>query len=151
ETLKPERSLSHTPLFQTVFMLQSETAGKFELSGLRSEGIEVGSGTGTTKFDLTLGMAETAARFPGRGYYSAELFEARTIERMAQQFERLLEGMVANPERRVNEIAMVTAEEREELLVERNRTQTAYPAQASIQELFEEQVRKRPGALAVVC
>src|SRR5262249_31430934 len=65
ETLKPERSLSHTPLFQTVFMLQSETAGKFELSGLRSEGIEVGSGTGTTKFDLTLGMAETAARFTG--------------------------------------------------------------------------------------
>src|SRR5690242_10910116 len=73
EAFQPERSLNRTPLFQVVFTLQSEGAGEFELSGLQLEGIKIGSGTGKTKFDLTLSMGETATGLTGRWDYSTEL------------------------------------------------------------------------------
>src|SRR5262249_1891296 len=82
--------------------------------------------------------------------YSSELFERGTIERLAKQWAMLLDAMVADPEQRVDEAPLLTQWEREELLVEWNRTATAYPADRVLQQLFEEQVEKRRESPALV-
>jgi non-ribosomal peptide synthetase component F len=119
DAVGPERSLSHTPLFQVMFTLQSaETTGSMVLSGVEVEGMEMTAASGTTKFDLTLGMWETEIGLTGRFEYSTELFEPGTIERMTKQLELLLEGAVAAPAQPLREITILAAEEREQMLTE---------------------------------
>jgi non-ribosomal peptide synthetase component F len=69
---------------------------------------------------------------------------------MAEHFEVLLEAIVAEPEQRIGELPLLTAREREQVLVNWNETAVAYPSKQSIQQLFEEQVARTPKAVAVV-
>src|SRR5205085_5372737 len=82
--------------------------------------------------------------------YNTDLFERARIERMMGHFEVLLEAIVAEPEKRIGELPLLTESEREQLLVEWNRTAAAYAEKQSIQQLFEEQVARTPHAVAVV-
>ena len=82
--------------------------------------------------------------------YNTDLFEAETIRRMMGHYQTLLESVVANPERQLSELELLTAGEEEELIVSRNETRTEYPRDKSIGELFEEQVEESPEAVAVV-
>jgi amino acid adenylation domain-containing protein len=82
--------------------------------------------------------------------YSTELFEPQTIEGMAGQLERLLKGAMADPDESVSEIQILSPAEREELLVEWNRTEAEYGGKRTVVEMFEEQAARRPGELAVV-
>ncbi|HMJ26677.1 MAG TPA: amino acid adenylation domain-containing protein, partial [Pyrinomonadaceae bacterium] len=79
------------------------------------------------------------------------LFESETIVRLMGHFQTLLEGTVANPEQNLSALPMLTEAERRQLLVEWNDTKTGYPNQDSIQQLFEQQVRETPDAVALVC
>src|SRR6185369_16349754 len=97
----------------------------------------------------------TAVVVPGRQLvlrinYDSERFEAGAMARLARHFEVLLESIVAAPEQRLNEIGMLTADERQQLLVEWNDTSVAYPAEQCIHELFEQQVERTPEAVALV-
>src|SRR5258708_31202503 len=85
--------------------------------------------------------------------YDQQLYEAATIERMMGHWERLLEEMVAEGggERRLGELEMLSARERQQVLEEWNQTETAYPSEKCVQEMFEEQVEGRPEAGAVGC
>src|SRR2546421_9787278 len=69
---------------------------------------------------------------------------------MLGHFQTLLEGIVANPEQRLSGLPLLTEAEHQQLLAEWNATQTAYPKDVCIHELFEAQVQQRPDALAVV-
>ena len=82
--------------------------------------------------------------------YSTDLFDAATIERMAQHFETLLEGIVADADQRIGELPLLTESERHQLLVEWNDTAADYPQDRCIHQLFEEQVARTPDAVAVV-
>src|SRR5206468_6664611 len=77
--LRPDRTLSRNPLFQVMFVLQNAPMTPSELPGLALEPIDVD--TGTTKFDLTLSMAETPQGLRAALEYNADLFEATTISR----------------------------------------------------------------------
>src|SRR5262249_29815 len=150
DALQPERSLSHAPLFQVMFTLQNEAGARPTLGGVRVEGTGMGASTGTSKFDLTLSIQESHAGLRCGFEYSTELFEARTIERMARQFELLLEGAVGNPEKPLREIAMMGAEEREQMLVGWNQAESEYPEHSGLQELFEQQVARQRESTAIV-
>src|SRR5262249_44004244 len=93
---------------------------------------------------------ETAEGLRGCWEYSTDLFDASTIQRMADHFQRLLESIVADPEQRIGQLPLLTDTERHQLLVEWNQTQTDYPKDRCIHELFEEQVVRTPHAVAVV-
>jgi hypothetical protein len=80
EQLQPERSLSHTPLFQVMFALQNTPVPNLSLPGLALERLEVEKDTAV--FDLTLSMAETGAGLSGAFEYNRDLFEEETIRRM---------------------------------------------------------------------
>lgn len=149
ETLQPQRSLSHTPLFQVMFVLQNAPTSEIELPGLTLSFIE--NNTGTAKFDLTLSMQETGnGLMSGTFEYNTDLFEAATIARMTAHWQVLLSGVVANPDQRLSELPLLTEPEQHQLLLKWNETFVQYPQQKCIHQLFEEQVERTPDAIAMV-
>jgi amino acid adenylation domain-containing protein len=148
EALQPERSLSHTPLFQVMFALEDALVPSMDLLDLTVSSLEVE--TPTAKFDLTLSMENTASGLIGEWEYNSDLFDATTIERMTRHFQTLLEGIVANPQQPISELPLLTERERHQLLFEWNNTTKEYPQDKCIHQLFEEQVQKTPLSVAVV-
>src|SRR6185436_15326328 len=147
EELKPERSLGHSPLFQILMVLQKAERGVVDLGDLRFE--SVGAGSVVVKFDLELNLGELADGLVGTWSYMKDLFDGATIERMASSFAVLLEGLVERPQERVSELPLLTEAERK-LLSMWDHEAVAYPRDLRIHELFEAQVKRSPGAVAVV-
>ena len=82
--------------------------------------------------------------------YSLDLYEGETVRRMVKHLMRVLEQVVEDPGIRIQDVELMTEEEREQVLVEWNDTDSEYPEGRCVHELFEEQVKKTPGAIAVV-
>ena len=112
EELRPERSLSHTPLFQVAFGLDNAPRETLELPGLKLSEMETVDEV--VRFDLTLWMREDGAELSGQWTYRSELFDAQRVERMSRHYERLLHGMVANPEAHIETLEMYTQAEKEQ-------------------------------------
>ncbi len=148
EVLQPQRSLSHSPLFQVMFILQNAPMTDVELPGVSLSSIELESTI--AKFDLTLSMTETDQGLVGEWEYNTDLFNQSTIERMAAHFHNLLEAIVENPKQNVGTFNLLSDSERDQLLVKWNDTATVYPQNKCIHQLFEQQVEKTPDAVAVV-
>jgi amino acid adenylation domain-containing protein len=153
ETLQPQRHLSHSPLFQVMFVLQNSPVSKLELGDLQVTQIELARATAGATFDLTLSMQEkdsaSGSELIGAFEYNANLFNSDTIARMVESFHSLVEAIVADPQERIRTLPLLTASQKHQLLVEWNHTGTDYP-QKSIHQLFEEQVDKTPDAVALV-
>jgi len=148
EELQPQRDMSRSPIFQVALALQNVPQHKLELPGL-TLAIETPD-SGTAKFDLTLVLSEQPAGLRAEVEYCSDLFEAATIARMLGHFRTLLEGIVADPGRRLSELPLLTEPERHQLQVEWNDTATDYPRDATLGELFDAQVALRPDAPAVL-
>lgn len=147
--LQPERALARNPLFQVMFVLQSEEILPMKLPGLVTRHFRVGNTM--ANFDLTLDVVERDGQLVCLFESNADLFESDTIARLMGHFQTLLEGIVANPEQKIADLPLLTESERRQLLVEWNDTKTVYPDQESIQELFAQQVSKTPDAIALIC
>ncbi|MCT7952694.1 amino acid adenylation domain-containing protein [Ancylothrix sp. C2] len=148
EVLQPTRDLSYTPLFQVMFALDDAGVPSIELLDLAVSSYSVESVT--AKFDLTLSMENTADGLVAEWEYNSDLFDETTIVRMAEHFQTLLEGIVANSKQAISELPLLTPGERQQLLVEWNNTAKDYPQEKCIHQLFEEQVERTPDAVAVV-
>ena len=145
--LKPERDMGHNPLFQVHFQLFSDM-GNFEEPGpLDGEDLEIERGAAI--FDLALDLWEYSDGLQALLEYSTELFSEETIGRMVEHFQILLEGIVADPDQRLSELPLLSTSERQQLLVDWNQTETPYPQEACLHELFEAQVERTPEAIAV--
>ncbi|MEH2267248.1 MAG: amino acid adenylation domain-containing protein [Nostoc sp.] len=148
EELEPERDLSRHPLFQIGFALQNVPIPAIELSGMTiNHRLEH---NGTAKFDLFLELFETPDGISGWFEYSTDLFDAATISRIGENFQTLVAGIVANPDQKVADLPLLTAAERQQLLVEWNQTQADYPEQSCIHQLFEVQVQREPDSVAAI-
>ncbi|HEC84258.1 MAG TPA: amino acid adenylation domain-containing protein, partial [Thioploca sp.] len=148
DVLQPERNLSHTPLFQVVFVLQNTPTENLALANLSIS--PFATEHVTAKFDLTLSMTETAHGISGRFEYNTDLFNADTITRLVGHFKTLLASLVTNPAQSVAELSLLTEKEKHQLLVEWNNTAVAYPQDQCLHQLFEAQVERTPEAIAVV-
>ncbi|MCC6858504.1 MAG: amino acid adenylation domain-containing protein [Bryobacterales bacterium] len=95
DAVQPERSTSHSPLFQAVFVMQNIPVRAQQLGGLRVAPLEADAGI--SKFDLTLNMAGGAGGLTGVFEYNSDLFDAGTVEGMARRFEALLQAAAADP------------------------------------------------------
>ena len=147
EELHPQRSLTHSPLFQVMFVLQSAPEGRITLGRNTADKLDVN--TDTAKFDVTLSMMERGGELVGWLQCSADLFERETIARMAGHFIALLQGIVDDPGRRLWQIPMMTAAEEREITTGWNATQSDYPSGMTISGLFEDQARSSPDAVAL--
>ncbi|HVG44444.1 MAG TPA: amino acid adenylation domain-containing protein, partial [Longimicrobium sp.] len=145
--LQPERSLTHTPLFQAMFVFQNLETAQARLGG----GLDVELLTeeeSTAKFELMLTLRESGDAFDGSLTYRADLFDRGTIERMAEHFATLCEGMSADSSRRLSQLQLMSEGERALVVDDWNRTAADFPARC-IHELMEEQARRTPDAAAV--
>ena len=141
EVLQPQRDLSHTPLFQVMFVLQNAPMSPMELTGLTVSSMVVQSAT--AKFDLTLAIENTAEGLVGVWEYNTDLFDPGTIDRMTGHFVTLLEGIVANPSQQIAQLPLLTAVEQQQLSVEWHDPQVDYTQDKCIHQLFAAQVERK--------
>ena len=104
----------------------------------------------STHFDLELYLSTEGEAWSGFFGYNSDLFAAGTIERMIGHYQVLLDRMLADPERPVSDVPMLTLSEQRQLTVEWNDTRSGHRPDKCIHELFEQQVEARPDATAVV-
>ncbi len=147
EELQPERALSHTPLFQTAMVLQNTPEERAEMGNLRLSGLG-GHGV-SAKFDLTLSLAEADGGLTGTLEYKTDLFDVATITRLIGHFEQLLASIISQPDERIDRLRWLSDAERRRLLAEWNNPAKEHLVGASLQELFEAQVRLSPEAIAL--
>jgi amino acid adenylation domain-containing protein len=150
EVLNPERDLSRSPLFQAMFIFESNSSETWGLPGVTVTPLEVAR-KGIANFDLTLNLTETATGIQGGFEYNSDLFDAETIERMVGHFHTLLGGIVTNPAQGIANLPLLTAAEQQQILIDWNDTQIDYPKNSCIHQLFEAQVKRTPTAVAVSC
>ncbi|MBE7122189.1 non-ribosomal peptide synthetase [Bacillus cereus] len=147
EELNPERHVRQSTFFEVMFIHQNMPVKYIDLPKLKVESIDIGKEV--TKFDLTMITQEEEGFIVGEIVYDCELFDTYMIKRMAGHYQQLLELILENPFNKVDTLSMVTEAEREQLVVEWNKTETEYPNDKCIHELFEEQVEKSPNSIAV--
>ena len=148
EEIHPARHLSHHPLFQVAFVLQPSGGPPPSLPGVEIEPVAVP--VTTSKFDLTLFIAESAEGLRAKFEYSTDLFDADTIGRLLASLEMMLAGAVADPATRLSQLPILDATERQRVLVDWNRTAREYPGESTVAALFEECAARTPEAIAVV-
>ncbi|WP_224282623.1 non-ribosomal peptide synthetase, partial [Streptomyces sp. LS1784] len=153
EAVNPTRSLAHHPLFQIMLALQNAPIGEFALPGLETG--HLGAPTGTSRVDLTFSLAEQfrpdggSHGLVGAVEYATDLFDAPTVELLFERWVRLLRAAVADPDRPISRIDIMSGEERRRLLAGSKGAPAELP-EAAVPELFARQVRATPEAVAVV-
>ncbi|MDF5726150.1 MAG: amino acid adenylation domain-containing protein [Rhizonema sp. PD37] len=147
EKLQPERSMSHNPLFQVMFVLENNESPDLSLPGLQVEWLDLTYPV--AKFDLTLMVIESDNQLSCSWEYATDLFEKSTIQRMAEQFEVLLNSIVDNPKQSIKTLPLMTEAELLQLQYW-NQTQTDYPHEKTLVDLFEAQVALNPHHQALV-
>ncbi|MGW0602040.1 amino acid adenylation domain-containing protein, partial [Streptomyces sp. NPDC002776] len=155
DVLAPARSLSHNPLFQVLLSLdttQQNALGALAATGLGATPLTVE--TGVAKLDLALELTEhrdadgTPAGLVGAAEYSADLFDEETVGALADRFLRLLTTLVADPDRRIGDVELLSDAERHRVLTEWN--DTARPAEAlTFAAYVERHAAEAPGRPAV--
>ncbi|HZI10167.1 MAG TPA: amino acid adenylation domain-containing protein [Myxococcus sp.] len=148
EELKPERDLGRTPLFQVLFALQNAPMPAMEVRGLKLRQEELRRES--AKFDLSLYLHEAAESFQGTLEYSTDLYEPQTAARLAGHYQRLLEGLTANPEASIEEVELLGEEERRQVVEGWNTLLPVPEVRGGLHQLFEAQVDQTPEAVALV-
>ena len=149
EALRPERHLSHAPLFQVMFVLQDAPDMPPAWPGMLAQTLRVDAPS-VARFDLTLSMVEEDGRLRALFEFNADLFERDSIARLSRHFHRLLQAIVAQPGTPVADLPLLCEQERRRMLVEWNQTHACPPPAQTIHELFEACVRKHPDRIAAV-
>jgi amino acid adenylation domain-containing protein/non-ribosomal peptide synthase protein (TIGR01720 family) len=148
EALRPERNLSHSPLFQVLYNHQS--AGRQALPALPGLVIEAQDwDSQTAQFDLTLDTLEADGQLSAALTYATDLFDAATVQRMAGHWLNLLHGIVADPQQRIGELPLLDASEQQHNIAQWNPNSRIFPTEACAHQLIAEQARLRPDAIAV--
>ncbi|MEH1779515.1 MAG: amino acid adenylation domain-containing protein [Nostoc sp.] len=148
EKLQPERDFSRNPLYEIMFVLQNTPTSVQEVSGLTLRNLEFDSGT--AQLDIFLSISEFQEGLTGCLEYNTDIFDSITITQFINNFQTLLENIVINPEQRISELSLLTASEQEQLLFKFNQTRTDYPQDASLNQLFEQQVELTPDSLTLI-
>ncbi len=148
EKLSLRRDASRNPLFDTMLVFQNVLPAERGLDGLTIASHEFDNPT--SKFDLTLYVFKSEATLGFSLTYAIKLFKETTIERFSQHFINLLSDIAEYPQKPIKELNLLSADEKQQLLIEFNDTAAKYPQDRTIQELCEAQVEKTPDCVAAV-
>jgi amino acid adenylation domain-containing protein len=151
DKLEPERDASRNPLFDILMVVQNFRPATEELPQL-VDSDQIKSLLFSAKFDITLFAQEqegTDDVYVLVEYYTA-IFKEETIVRLVSHFRKLIRQVALAPSLRLDDIEIITEEEKQQLLDRFNDTFTPYPRQRTLGALFEDQVERNPWAAAVV-
>ncbi len=141
--LRPDPS--RNPIFQLILSQQPKVPAFAPGWDLVTEEVS----NGGSKLDMTIVLDERPDAISGPITYNPDLFEAATITGLVQHWQTLLAGAVAAPDRSIAELPLLTNSEREQILVDWNRTRVEYPNNQCVHELFDAQVERVPDATAL--
>lgn len=146
--LRPPRQAGTNPLVQTMFMLH--TGHLFAgLSGVSVEVFRIEQQT--TPIDLLVEVAPFGERTRLTFRYATALFDPPTVERMAEQYGRVLAACVTDPETPLSQLPVLGEEDRQRILIRWSGVRQACPATPPIHRLIAERAAMDPAAIAVVC
>jgi amino acid adenylation domain-containing protein len=145
--LHPRRDLSYHPLFQVMLVYQEESSLQHTLPGLVSQVIPVDGGV--AKFDLTLFVTRGVEGLQLALEFASDLFDPGTIDRMLTHAATLLTAALENPHERVSALPLMSAAERQQILVEWNMTEADTPRDCCIHHLIEGHASQTPSTTAV--
>ncbi|MES2894104.1 MAG: non-ribosomal peptide synthase/polyketide synthase [Bacteroidota bacterium] len=149
ESVVKERDPSRSPLFQVMLVLLNtpEVAElKFGDVQLTNENFK----SSRSLFDLTFFVNETAEGLALDVEYSADLYQASTIERMMEHFKRLLQAVVDNPREQIGLLPLLSTAETIQVTEGFNTSTASYPKDQTIVSLFEALVKKQPDNIALL-
>ena len=152
DALKPTRSMAHHPLFQVMLAWQNVPDAVLELPGVT--GRPLLATTGTARMDMVLSLterhaSEAAAGIDGTIEYNTDVFDRQTVTTLLDRLRLVLEAMVADPDRPVDTVDLLTPGEQHRMLVEWNDTAREVP-HGTLPELFEAQAARTPHAPALL-
>jgi amino acid adenylation domain-containing protein len=147
EAMQPERSLSHTPLFQVIFALEN-TPEALDHEGLALRWLEVDRGTART--DLSLFISDKGRELSAMWEYSSDLFDGEKVSQMMSSYKALLESILDHPEEQIGYLQIWSEAERRQLLPKSHSVEIEHTAALCMHQLFETQAESTPAATAVV-
>ncbi|MGW7150946.1 amino acid adenylation domain-containing protein, partial [Streptomyces sp. NPDC054878] len=153
EVLNPVRSMAAHPLFQVMLAFQNVEEPRLRLPGLTVA--PEPAAAPAARFDLCVYLDESRtdtgaeAGLAGVLEFATDLYDRATAEELVARFERVLRGVVRDPDQPVAALDVLTPEERRRIVEEWNSTDTPV-RQEPLPALFEAQVARTPDATAVV-
>ncbi len=150
DALNVERDTTRHPIFQVMFSVQHAGENSPDNRLPFSPVILEDALYSAAKFDLSLFLSDEKTGIFGCLNYATSLFNESTIMRLAGMYQRILTAFAADQKQSLSGIDILSAQERHTLLHHWNQTDTAYPQDKTLQQLFEEQVEKTPDNTALV-
>ncbi len=147
DKLSIARDISRNPLFDVMFTMQNFDSDYVELKELIFKGYN--QENKIAKFDLEFSASEMEENIMIYVQYSTKLYKRKTIERMIEHFINILKAVTADIKIKLNEIDILDDVEKGKILYKFNNTKVDYPNDKTIQELFEDQVKKTPHNIAL--
>ncbi|MCR8844952.1 amino acid adenylation domain-containing protein [Paenibacillus sp. SC116] len=148
EEIGDKRNFRHSPLFQVLFEYLNEGSSEDELSLPNLSFRSINIPGETAKFDLSLYIRNQGGAFSGKLEYNADLFQLETIERMAGHFVRMLEGIVSEPDRPIEQVSLLTKSECQAFTMDDQEIRNDQEREC-IHKRFEQQAERTPDAIAV--
>jgi amino acid adenylation domain-containing protein len=151
--LQPDRSLSHSPLFQVLLVFQNNQGAELSLPGLSLNSFY--QQNNTSKFDLSLIVREsrkdgkTDKRLYLSWEFSHDLFKKERIQHLATLFQRLIDAVIQNSAIKLDDIELLDTQESRQLLGQWSLTQGNTPVDISLHELFSRQAQRTPDQIAL--
>jgi amino acid adenylation domain-containing protein/non-ribosomal peptide synthase protein (TIGR01720 family) len=148
DNLKPDRELSHSPIFQVMFAFQNIPSESLEIKGLRLKPMIIDSGI--AKYDLTLSMTDSENGITGTLEYNSDIFKPDTISSMINHFNLIIDQVSQDQDILLEDISLVDETEKFELEIELNNTERKFNSTGLIHKDFEEQARLNPELTALL-
>uniref|UniRef100_UPI0009EC47EB non-ribosomal peptide synthase/polyketide synthase n=1 Tax=Pseudomonas sp. NBRC 111119 TaxID=1661034 RepID=UPI0009EC47EB len=148
DALQPQRSLSHSPLFQVLFNYRTLGRRALHLPALEIDSLvwDVGS----AQFDLALDIEEDQDLVTASFTYATDLFERSTLKQLSGHWLTLMQAIAADPAQQVGELEMLGAEQRQQLLQVWNEQASVQVDDGCIHQRIEAQVQRDPARLAMI-
>lgn len=148
EAVNPLRATGHSPLFQVMLVLQNTPGNAVQIPGV--ELTPYSTSSATAKFDLAFEWVEREGRLNLLVEYNTDLYDAATIERVSGHYRHLLEQIAMDAKQPIGALSLMTEAEREQVLVDFNRSTPLTQSAGCIHHLVEAQAERNPQACAVV-
>ncbi|HEY0606305.1 MAG TPA: amino acid adenylation domain-containing protein, partial [Herpetosiphonaceae bacterium] len=146
QELKPEQDMGRTALFDVLFQLDDQPP-LLTTGGGSAEIVETNLGYG--KYDLNLALTRGHDAITGSLVYNADIYDAWIIAQMVEHFQVLLTALIADRDRRIADVDLLSAAEVQQQRVAWNATDAQYPADLTVDQLFAAQVARTPANIAV--
>lgn len=148
EEIRPGREPGRQPIVQVLFQLYNTPAQQLSMDGLTVR--QEQRFPRSSKLDMSVTLIEEPAGLAGLWVYRDELFDDATVQRMQRTYATLLRQALAEPDRPLSELSLLSAAEHQQVVEKWNDTAVTYQAQARVEELFEREAAAHPAEVAVV-